>query len=362
MKRILFLALFVCSFATVHCSDVKKTEKADEKTTEKAGEQSKSDAGVGEKDVNKDTPTKTSSLQGKLIINEVAAKGDPDDWVELYNAGNEEIDLTKVYITDDLAAQANKTALQGSIKPGEYKVVTLNDTFPGFKLGSDEEVGIFDEDGALIDSVDWADGDSPAGESYGRIPDKTGGFKTLKTPTPGKPNVDGSAPSETIQEESTTPDAGDEPTPDTAPTENEPTEKVRPDQSPAPSGLVINEVAAAGDPDDWFELYNATGKEIDLSTYSVADSLTDATARVKFSAGTKIKPGEYMQFSLTTTWPNFKLGKDEELGLFDVNGNTVDSVDWADGDSPATKSYGRSPDITGAFKTIDTPSPGKANP
>ena len=35
-------------------------------------------------------------------------------------------------------------------------------------------------------------------------------------------------------------------------------------------GLVINEIAAKGDPLDWFELYNASGAAITLADYVVA--------------------------------------------------------------------------------------------
>ena len=48
----------------------------------------------------------------------------------------------------------------------------------------------------------------------------------------------------------------------------------------ADSSLVINEVAAKGDPLDWFELYNGSDSVIDLTGYVVSDDLSDAAKRV----------------------------------------------------------------------------------
>ena len=127
-------------------------------------------------------------------------------------------------------------------------------------------------------------------------------------------------------------------------------------------GLVINEVAAKGDPLDWFELYNATNSVIDLTGYLVADDLTDAAKRVAFPSGTTIAPGEYLQVEVDSdNWAGFKLGGDEELGVWTSEGVLVDSVDWDEGDSGEGKSYARVPDGNGEFKTVGNPTPGAAN-
>jgi len=128
------------------------------------------------------------------------------------------------------------------------------------------------------------------------------------------------------------------------------------------SGIVINEVAPAGKPFDWFELYNKGEKEVDLSKWSFTDDLTNKKNKANFPEKTVIKPGEYKIFYLGNDWPGFGLGKKgEELGLMDPEGKTVDSVKWPKGAAPETKSFGRFPDLTGEFKTLQTQSPGKAN-
>ena len=127
-------------------------------------------------------------------------------------------------------------------------------------------------------------------------------------------------------------------------------------------GLIINEVAAKGDPLDWFELHNPSPDPIVLDGFEVADSLTDAGKRVAFPAGTTIQPGAYMQFSLDKDgWPGFALGGDEELGIWLLDGTHVASVDWNEGQSSDGQSYARVPDATGDFQPVDNPTPGAAN-
>ena len=131
---------------------------------------------------------------------------------------------------------------------------------------------------------------------------------------------------------------------------------------PEVPGLVINEAAAKGDPLDWFELYNADAAAIDLSDYVVADDLADAAKRVAFPAGTTIAPGAYMQVEVDSdNWAGFKLGGDEELGIWTAEGVLVDSVDWAEGQSGAGESIARVPDISGGFQTVSNPTPGEPN-
>ena len=134
------------------------------------------------------------------------------------------------------------------------------------------------------------------------------------------------------------------------------------DTTAADTGLVINEVASKGDPLDWFELYNASDEEINLSDFLVADDLGDAAKRVAFPAGLVIQPGGYLQVELDKDgWPGFALGGDEELGIWTADGAPVDEVDWNEGQADEGMSYARVPDATGEFRTVDNPTPGAAN-
>ncbi len=127
-------------------------------------------------------------------------------------------------------------------------------------------------------------------------------------------------------------------------------------------GLIINEVAAQGDPLDWFELYNASDESIDLADFVMADDLMDESKRTPFPDGTVIEAGEFLQIELDKDgWPGFALGRDEELGIWTADGTLVAQVDWEKGQADEGTSWARLPDITGDFQTVDTPTPGAPN-
>ena len=127
-------------------------------------------------------------------------------------------------------------------------------------------------------------------------------------------------------------------------------------------GLVINEVAAKGDPLDWFELYNASDYHLALANFVFADDLEDIAKRVPFPSDMVIPPGGYLQIELDKDgWPGFALGGDEELGVWTADGALVDQVDWDEGQSDAGTSYARMPDGSGDFQTVREPTQGAAN-
>ena len=138
-----------------------------------------------------------------------------------------------------------------------------------------------------------------------------------------------------------------------------------PDTAAAPPsgpGLVINEIAASGDPLDWFELYNSTDSIIPLSGFMLADDLDDPAKRVAFPPNAVIAPGEYLIIELDSdAWPGFALGQDEELGIWTLEGIPLAQVDWSEGDAGGDNSYARIPDGSGDFQTTGRPTPGAAN-
>ena len=146
----------------------------------------------------------------------------------------------------------------------------------------------------------------------------------------------------------------------------EPPDWPKPEGNPgtvaADTSLVINEVAAKGDPLDWFELYNASDEEIPLAGFVVSDDLKDAAKRVAFPDGLVVPQGGYLKIELAKDgWPGFALGGDEELGIWTVDGELVDEVDWDDGQAGEGMSYARVPDASGDFQTVGNPTPGAAN-
>ncbi len=132
--------------------------------------------------------------------------------------------------------------------------------------------------------------------------------------------------------------------------------------APPDAGLVINEIAAQGDPLDWFELYNSSDSQLALANFVVADDLSDAGKRVAFPSDLVIPPGGYLQVELDKDgWPGFALGRDEELGIWTADGVPVARADWDEGQADAGASYARVPDVSGEFQTVRTPTPGTAN-
>ena len=142
-----------------------------------------------------------------LYINEFMADNDtfiedPDeagayeDWIELYNPGTEPVDLSGMYMTDDLTDPVQWQFPAGmTIDAGGYLVVWAdNDTDQGdahasFKLSADgETIALYNTDGAtLIDSIEF--GVQTTDVSYGRYPDGTESWGSMATPTPGAANV-----------------------------------------------------------------------------------------------------------------------------------------------------------------------------
>lgn len=132
--------------------------------------------------------------------------------------------------------------------------------------------------------------------------------------------------------------------------------------APPPGHVVINEVAAAGEPVDWFEVYNIDAVPVDLSAWTFSDDITaPAPGPGGFAPGTVLAPGAFLYVEVSDAATGFKLGGDEGLVLFDGAGRVVSAVDWRDGDSPAGHSLARVPDGIGPFTTVADGSPGEAN-
>ncbi|MCP4569261.1 MAG: hypothetical protein GY841_16930 [FCB group bacterium] len=144
-----------------------------------------------------------------LYINEIMAVNettieDPDesdeypDWIEIYNAGGSTVDMSGMYLTDDLYNPILWQIPEGvSIGAGEYLLFWADDdesqgsTHTNFKLSADgESVGLFDTDAhgrVVLDSKSF--GTQTADVSYGRLPDGTDNWTDLSEPTPGESNI-----------------------------------------------------------------------------------------------------------------------------------------------------------------------------
>lgn len=123
-----------------------------------------------------------------LIVNEVAPKGRPEDWFELYNGSAAPIDLDDYSYSDsaDRPAVAFRESL--TIQPGNYHVEFLDDEHPGFGFGSEEAILLY-KGTPLVNGLRWTDADAIDDEgSFARLPDVQGQARATLRVTPGYPN------------------------------------------------------------------------------------------------------------------------------------------------------------------------------
>ena len=120
--------------------------------------------------------------------------GEYDDWLELYNAGDEPADLGGLHLTDDLDNLTKWVIPEGTeIEPHDFILFWCDEDqdqgelHTNFKLSSGGEfLGLVGIDGAtILDSITF--GDQSADISYGRVFDGGTNWDFL-SPTPGTAN------------------------------------------------------------------------------------------------------------------------------------------------------------------------------
>jgi len=302
-----------------------------------------------------------------LVINEFLASndygavdenGDHDDWIEIYNAGEEDVDIGGMYVTDNLeelmTSQIPTTdPTLTTIEPGGYLVLWADKEpeqgilhLDDVKLSGDgEQIGLTDVDGTtILDSLTF--GEQTTDISYGRIPDGEDtweyfGAGYTSMPTPGTTNGSGDVPVVIF---------------------------------------FINEFLASndttladehGDFDDWIEIYNGGNIAGDIGGMYFTDDLTalmNSQIPTTYPDSTTINPGEYL-----IIWADkepeqgvlhlddVKLSGDgEDIGLIAEDGTTIiDSYTF--GVQTTDISEGRLPDGTDSWTTFDVPTPGTSN-
>jgi len=139
---------------------------------------------------------------GTLFINEVmpsntSACADPfgefDDWIELYNAGPTDLDLTGFYVSDDMT-QPMRLALPAglTVPAGGFRLLWADEQVQGidhllFKLEAKGEMFLISApDGTLVDSITF--GMATTDVSFARLPDGSGDFASCAHSTCGASN------------------------------------------------------------------------------------------------------------------------------------------------------------------------------
>ncbi len=252
----------------------------------------------------------SSSKPDGLIINEVCTSnsgsllvegmGSPD-WIELYNAGTTDIDLTGYQISR-MDKKTNIYELGPCIiKAGEYMVLCCLSAvapegspyqYTGFKLPRDG-VALYLKDGkgAKVQELNVPSLDTDVTWAYNE-----GEYKYCSTPTAGAENMGiFSASLEEIE------------------------------SAPAPVGLVINEASRG-----FAELYNGGTEPVDLASLCLSDEPGDMSKyRLPFVT---LEPGQYFTVSLEGEGTgeycaSFKLSKEENFIYLAYNNAEYDSID-----------------------------------
>jgi len=119
-----------------------------------------------------------------------------DDWLEIFNAGPDTLQLGGKHLTDNLTLPTKWTFPDTSIAPGGFLLVWCDeDQIQGplhtnFKLSaSGEEIGLFEADSNGVVPIDtYVYGPQTTDVSEGRLPDGSEDWVFFTTPTPGQPN------------------------------------------------------------------------------------------------------------------------------------------------------------------------------
>ncbi len=302
--------------------------------------------------------------EGDIIVNEVLVSntvtnqdgfGQYSDWIEIYNASENEISLDKCSLSDSVDKLSKYKFPDITIKPGEYLIVYASDRatvtdseelHAAFKLSAGETV-YFSYNGQLISSLetplDLADD-----ISYGLISDSESYTRVyFADPTPQSANGGNYA-------------------------------EVFAELNSSFVGIKINEFMMKnegvfyddnGDCPDWVEIRNCSDKEINLNGFGLSDDFAEPL-KWKFPDIT-LAPDEYLLILLSGKTveydeasifihASFKFSEtDDGLILADTKGVFIDKIDTVS--LPETASYGRDPSDITSWKFFTVPTPGKAN-
>ena len=141
---------------------------------------------------------------GTVLINEFMASNQTTvqaedegfyDWFELYNPGDEVVDLGGWTVTDDLTVPDKYTLADGlEVEPGGFLLMwasdneeELGDLHVGFHMNRDgEELALYRPDGSPSDELQYQA--QAADLSAARVPDGSADWIITDSPTPGESN------------------------------------------------------------------------------------------------------------------------------------------------------------------------------
>ncbi len=221
-------------------------------------------------------PLWLNEVQTEGLIGPADNVGENEPWVELYNAGPTTLSLDGYYLADNYTTNLTQWPFPpgATIGPGEYRVVwadgepdetdgtNLHTSFRLDYSGALALVRLVEGRPQITDYLTWT---SPgANVSYGDFPDGQPVNRfTLHTPTPGATN-------------------------------SEPPLRVFINEWMTKNTVGIRD-PADNSTDDWFELYNAEARTVDLSGfYLTDDGALPAKFRIPTNGQYRIAPGGFL--------------------------------------------------------------------
>ena len=233
-------------------------------------------------------PVAEEDATAQLKINEIETDGSPD-WVELYNAGDEDLDATGITVYDR-ENDVTKAIPEGTTIPAGGVYVLEGDD--DFKFKKNDKLTVTAADGeTVLDSYEWGDFHL---DTWGRVPNGTGDFAPQLASSKGELNPE-SAP-EAPEDDSYT-------------------------------AIVINEVTSDA---DTFELYNTGDEDIDVADWLQTDDKHTPAPLEFIGDDTVVRAGGFLVID-----SNQGLGSGgDAVKLYLADGVTlVDSVSWGQMDA-----------------------------
>ena len=274
----------------------------------------------------------------------VTVNGETPDWVEIENAGNNAVDLSGWYVSDNASKPLKYCLPEGfTLAPGKFKVVYLQETTVGFQLSSQgESVVLTDKTGRTMDYVVFG---AQANDTSLALED--GVWKHTYSVTPGESN-------QILSKEAYEAEVFSSNT----------------------SEVYISEVLTSSatffysrDRFDFIELHNTTSKRVSLRGWYLSDSASDPH-KWAFPNNAYIPArgyaivyadGRVIESSMDNVYyATFKLSQDNDVILLSKGDEVVDHISL--GDQYGGISCGRIAGGTGETVFFDAPTPQKANP
>ncbi len=297
-----------------------------------------------------------------------------DEWVELYNPLDREVDISGWQLDDEDGGSPPYTIPAGRVLPPKgFLVLYKRET--GISLNnSGDSVRLLDPNGNLIDTITYPAVHRTDKHSWSRTVDGGSTWTDTYPPSPNAPNKPATDTPTPTREPTQPPPPTTTPTPTAFPSpipSPSPTFTATPTPPPvpfvaineflpAPAGTVDwdgNGIADASD--EWIELYNPNAIPVDLSHWQIDDS-SGGSPPYTFPKGFILGSHTFTVLYRQTTGLVLNNGGDE-ITLRAPDGQVIDHISYPRVERTDATSWSRDRDGTGAWVDTYPPSPGRSN-